>query len=533
MTGESLAALTDAARRWAAHDPDPEAAAQVLDWVAAGDETALAAAFAGPIRFGTAGLRAAIGPGESRMNRATVIRATAGLMDWLAARAPRPRVVVGCDARDGSDTFRRDVATVVSAAGGEALLLPARNPTPLTAFSVRHLGADAGVMVTASHNPPRDNGYKVYLGGRVANGDAAGVQLISPADDEIAAAIAAAPPADEVPRSEDAITPVDTRAAYIERTVGLAERYGAPESHGALTVAVTAMHGVGAAIGSEVLSRAGFRVSLVPEQAEPDPGFPTVAFPNPEEPGAIDLSIRHADRIGADLIVAYDPDADRLAIAVPTGGRWRQLTGDETGALLGEFLAGEGARGTFANSIVSSRLLSRIARRHGLAHETTLTGFKWIARTPGLAFGYEEAIGYCVDPEAVRDKDGISASVVLCCLAARRKAQGQTLLDALGDIHAAVGALATAPLTLRVEDRSLIDAAVRSLAENPPEELAGARVTSATPFAQGIILVTEGDDRVVARPSGTEPKLKCYLESPHRERLPLLEEEMRARLAVG
>ncbi len=515
--------LEEFARQWAAHDPDAATARQVLDWVEAGDTAALEKAFAGPLAFGTAGLRAAVGAGESRMNRAVVIRTTFGLINWLKQQVDEPVVVIGCDARHGSAQFQQDAAEVISAAGGRALMLPAANPTPLTAFTVKARGADAGIMVTASHNPPADNGYKVYLGGRVATGDAEGVQLISPADAEIAAAIAAAPWADEIARDTSRIEAVDTRADYLDR----AARLNDPE-HAPLTIALTAMHGVGASIGEELLRRCGFEVSLVPEQAQPDPDFPTVSFPNPEEPGALDLGKAHAAKMGADILIAYDPDADRCAAAVPLAdGGWRQLTGDETGALLGDFLARRGVKGAFANSLVSSRLLGRIAKHYGLDHAETLTGFKWIARTPDLAFGYEEAIGFCPDPASVRDKDGIATSVVLACLAAECKAAGLSLLDQLEKIYATVGALYTQPLTFRVDDLSLIAQGMEKVEQDPPTQLAGSPIARVEKFAQGSKFFTADDDRVIVRPSGTEPKLKCYLESPDPQRLPLIAADLR------
>ena len=517
----------DYARTWAEHDPDPDTARQVMTWIEEDNTDELAAAFAGPLAFGTAGLRAAVGPGESRMNRAVVIRTTYGLIAWLKQHVDAPVVAIGCDARHGSAQFQRDAAQVISAAGGKALVLPAQNPTPLTAFTVRSLKADAGIMVTASHNPPADNGYKVYLGGRIATGPAEGVQLVSPADAEIATAIAAAPHADEVPLSTENIADVDTRAEYLDRA---AQLVGA---HTDVTIALTAMHGVGAALGEKLLTRCGFRVSLVPEQAQPDPDFPTVSFPNPEEPGALDLGIRHAEEIGADILIAYDPDADRCAAAVPTSsGTWRQLTGDETGALLGDYLARQGATGNFANSLVSSRLLGRIAAHYGLGHEETLTGFKWIARTPDLAFGYEEAIGFCPDPTAVRDKDGVATSVVLASLAAECKAAGTTLLERLEGIYATVGALYTQPLTFRVDDLSIIAQAMDKVASTPPTELAGSPVAKVEKFAQGSKFFTDNDDRVIVRPSGTEPKLKCYLESPDADRLDAIAADLRAYFGI-
>lgn len=508
--------LLDTAAQWAEHDPDPVTKKIVQDLVAAGDTASLAPLFAGPLTFGTAGLRAEVGAGESRLNIAVVTRVTWGLVTWLRSKIDAaPVVVVGCDARHGSAEFQQAAAGVISALGGQALLLPPQNPTPLTAFAVKKYGADAGIMVTASHNPPADNGYKVYLGGRVATGSEEGVQLVSPADAEIAECFVKAPVADEIPLSTSGITHIDPRADYVARACTLA---GPDRS---LTIALTAMHGVGGALGQQILSELGFNVSMVPEQADPDPDFPTVSFPNPEERGALDLAKTHAASINADIIIAYDPDADRCAVAVPTLEGWQQLSGDELGALLGDYLASRGAKGTFANSIVSSRLLAKIATAHGLQHQATLTGFKWIARTPGLAFGYEEAIGYCSDPSHVADKDGISASVLVASMAATLKASGQTLEDKLDDLAREHGLYLTAPLTFRVSDLGLIAAGMSTLRATPPTSLAGSPVVEFLDLAkgehpagvtEGLYFRTEADDRVIVRPSGTEPKLKCYLE---------------------
>lgn len=510
--------LLEKATTWAMHDPDPHTRAQLEALIAAEDTQALALLFAQPLAFGTAGIRAALGAGESRMNRAVVIRTTAGLMHWLRERIDTPTIVLGCDARHGSSQFLHDAAHVISAAGGTALVLPEKNPTPLTAFSVKALNADAGIMITASHNPPQDNGYKVYLGGRIAPGAAQGVQLIPPADQEIAQAIAHQPAADCIPRTHTGISKVDTRAEYADAAVALAG------THTDVRIALTAMHGVGAALGSTVLTRAGFDVSLVPEQAEPDPNFPTVAFPNPEEPGALDAAKKHATEVNADVIIAYDPDADRCAVAIPDTTAhhgWRQLTGDETGAVLGEYLASHGRTGAMASSIVSGRLLGRIAEYHGLQHCTTLTGFKWIARTPQLTFGYEEAIGFCCDPTHVADKDGISASVVLASLVGELKTQGKTLDDLLEKLASRHGRHATAPLTFRVDDLSLITQGMHTLRSDPPSHFTGSPVIQAVDLAknelgigstEGMLFLTQANDRVICRPSGTEPKLKCYLE---------------------
>lgn len=513
--------ITEHAREWAAHDPDPETAAYVLDLVEDPKSAAeLASRFSGPLAFGTAGLRGEVGAGESRMNRAVVTRATRGLMDWLGRQVDGPRVVVGCDARHGSRDFYTTAAEVISAAGGTALLLPPCLPTPVTAFAVRALGADAGVMITASHNPPADNGYKVYLGGRVATGAASGVQIVPPADAEIMACITAAPPADQIPRDSLRVERVDVLPEYLET----AARNGVSD----LRIVLTAMHGVGGEVARQALNRAGFHdIHVVAEQFAPDPDFPTVAFPNPEEPGALDLTIALASDVDADLIFALDPDADRCAVAIPTGdGDWRQLSGDETGCLLGDYVAGScgagaGASGVLASSIVSSRLLGSIAAAHGLEHRTTLTGFKWIARVPDLVFGYEEAIGYCCDPAHVRDKDGITAAVTMALLVAGLRADGRAIQDVLDSFAERFGLHATAPVTFRVEEVALISAAMRRLRSAAPAELAGSEVVSVIdlgegydglPPTDGLMLFTAANDRVIIRPSGTEPKLKCYLE---------------------
>ena len=524
-------------QQWIEHDPDPvtrDELTALLEPARSGDETALAelgARFAGPLVFGTAGLRAAVGAGESRMNRAVVIRASAGLASFLVDRVGSdPLVVVGCDARHGSEDFAADAAAVFAAAGCRAVRLPAQLPTPLVAYAVRALGADAGVMVTASHNPPADNGYKVYLGARAVSGDdERGVQIVAPDDARIAERIAAAPPADEVPRDPEAVSTADDALVtdYVRRAASLR----GSEEGADISIALTPMHGVGLGTARRVLEEAGFpRVAVVAEQAEPDPDFPTVAFPNPEEPGAMDLLMALAAREDADVAIALDPDADRCAVAIPTGAGtgnpaedWRRLSGDELGALLGEDAASDPDRegDTLACSIVSGRLLGRIAQRHGLSFRQTLTGFKWIARTPGLRFGYEEAIGYCTDPTAVRDKDGVSTAVRVASLVAALKARGRTVQDELDRLAHMHGLYATAPLTFRVSDLSLIGRGMQRLRENPPKELAGSPVAEFVDLAdggpemlptEGILVRTEADDRVIVRPSGTEPKLKCYLE---------------------
>ena len=542
--------LLERARQWASHDPDPATASSLsadIEAAERGDEEAAArvgAAMNGPLQFGTAGLRGTVGPGESRMNLAVVIRATAGLCEVVKRHATgTPTLVVGCDARYGSSEFATAACRVASAAGVRVLALPQANPTPLTAFSMLHFDADAGVMVTASHNPAPDNGYKVYLGGTVAQGDGRGVQIVPPFDAEIAAAIEAAPPADEVPMNDDLVEAVDPREEYVACASALAS--GEATAREDLRIVLTAMHGVGAAITSRVLAEAGFsNVSLVEAQAQPDPDFPTVPFPNPEEAGALDMAMEQAREQGADLIIAVDPDADRCALAVPdpsseTG--WSPLSGDQTGSLLGEFLAARGLTGSLANSIVSSRLLSRIACAHGLEHHTTLTGFKWIARAPGLGFGYEEAIGFCPDPAHVRDKDGIATAVVAASLVAALKAQGRSVWDELERLARLHGLHVSSPLTFRVEEIEQIASGMARLRAQPPSVLAGSPVVEVSDLSQGyrglpptdgVLVLTEAGDRVIARPSGTEPKLKCYLEVilPVAEGEPLPWEQARERL---
>lgn len=518
-------------RAWIDADPDEGERAELeglLAREARGDrraEAELADRFAGPLRFGTAGLRGLLGSGPNRMNRAVVIQAAAGLAAWLRAQVGAGfRVVVGRDARRGSEAFAHDTARVVQGAGGHAMLLPRPLPTPVTAFALRELDADAAVMVTASHNPPAYNGYKVYLGGRAVTGAGRGSQIVPPQDLQIEAAIRAAGPARAIPLADGfEVLSDDVWHAYVRRAVGLA----APGPRD-LRVVLTSLHGVGGKTALAVLSDAGFEdVRVVADQQRPNPDFPGLAFPNPEEPGVLDRAMELARRANADLVLANDPDADRCAVAVPdedVEGGWRQLSGDQVGALLGEEAARahEGDRGAvLANSLVSSRLLGRIAAAHGVGHAVTPTGFKWISRVPGLVFGYEEAIGYCVDPAAVHDKDGITAGLALAVLAARLKAEGSSLRGRLDDLARRFGLYATAPLTIRVRDTALIARGMGRLRADPPRALGGspvvdyrdlARDPGDLPGTDALWFRTESDDRVVVRPSGTEPKLKCYLE---------------------
>jgi phosphomannomutase len=515
-----LISLTAAARSWAAEDPDPRTREELEELVRAveaepGGAAAadLADRFAGTLEFGTAGLRGALGAGPMRMNRVVVTRAAAGLAAYLRDHGATDgdSVVIGYDARHNSDVFAQDTAEVMTGAGFRALVLPRPLPTPIAAFAIRHLGCVAGVMVTASHNPPQDNGYKVYLGD--------GSQIVPPADAEIAARIEAVGALADVPRG-DAGERLGEEVVdeYLDAVASLPAA-GGPRD---VSVVYTPMHGVGGGSLVEVLRRAGFpEPHVVTAQAEPDPEFPTVAFPNPEEPGAMDLAMALADEVGADMVVANDPDADRCAVAVPGPHGWRMLSGDEVGALLGDFLLRLGVQGTYAASIVSSSLLGRMAAAKGQPYVDTLTGFKWIGRVDGLAFGYEEALGYCTDPGRVRDKDGLSAAVRIVELAALLNAEGRTLVDRLEEIAVEHGLHATDQLSVRVTDLSLIADAMARLRATPPATLGGLTVEQVDDLALGSsdLPPTEGlryrladGARVVVRPSGTEPKIKCYLE---------------------
>ena len=521
MTAPSALAdeLLSAIAAWIQQDPDPVTRSQLEDLLVAADTGDSAAvveltdAFAGRLQFGTAGLRGALGPGPNRMNRVVVSQTAAGLASYLldSGLAGGP-VIIGYDARHNSGTFARYTAEIMAGAGFKPRLADRPLPTPVVAFGIRYFCCVAGVVVTASHNPSRENGYKVYLGD--------GCQIVPPADADIAARIAeiSRHQLEEVPRSTSyAIFGDDLVAAYLARLASLVPA-DAPRD---LRWVYTPLHGVGAAVVARAVAVSGFPpASVVAEQAEPDPSFPTVAFPNPEEPGAIDLALTQAERIGADLVVANDPDADRCAVAAPIGGQWRMLSGDELGALLADDALRRGVRGTYACSIVSSSLLSAMAAAHGQPFASTLTGFKWIGRVPGLAFGYEEAIGYCVDPAAVPDKDGVSALIRALALAAECKAQRSSLADRLDAIAGQYGVYETDQLSVRVEDLTIIADAMALLRARPPELLCGQPVaitdllqgSDQLPPTDAIRMVGESLS-VVVRPSGTEPKLKCYLEA--------------------
>ncbi|NYF99070.1 phospho-sugar mutase [Janibacter cremeus] len=535
--------LVRAAREWAADDPDPDTRAELESVLTAveggvlrrdeagptfrvgaskgGDPAAVADLtnrFAGLLQFGTAGLRGALGAGPNRMNRAVVIRAAAGLVAHLKEGTHAPFVVIGRDARYKSDAFATDTAAVVTAAGGRAAILPGPLPTPVLAFAIRHLGADAGVMVTASHNPPQDNGYKVYLGD--------GSQIVPPADEQIAAQIARIASVASVARVESGweLLGEEVHEAYLE-AISAVVSPGTPRD---VSVLHTSLHGVGDTTVRQAFARAGFRMpQRVASQADPDPDFPTVAFPNPEEDGALDLALAQAGQTSPDLVIANDPDADRCAVAVPdaqANGGWRLLRGDELGVLLASHLmmrgVPEGRR--MANSIVSSRLLAAMCAQSGVPHEETLTGFKWIARVPGLHYGYEEALGYCVAPDLVKDKDGVSAALLIAELTAILKAEGRNLLSVLDDLHTQLGVHTTDAFSIRVTDLADLGVLMTRLRQDPPSSLAGSVVTRADDLALGsdALPPTDGlryllDDatRIIVRPSGTEPKLKVYLEA--------------------
>jgi phosphomannomutase len=505
--------LLETARAWADADPHDGDRAEIEALIEAENTEELARRFTGPLSFGTAGLRGPLRAGPAGMNAAVVSRAAAGLARHLEDTGHGGRgVVIGYDARRRSDEFAHVSAAVLCGAGFAVQVLPRPLPTPVLAYAVRHLGAVAGVMVTASHNPPEDNGYKVYL--------ADGAQLVPPADREIEAAIAVAGPARELPLADDWLTlGDDVEDDYVAAVVDALEPGRvALAARQRLVVAYTALHGVGSATTRRVFEAAGFApLHAVPEQDRPDPAFPTVCFPNPEEPGAVDLLSAVAERSGADLAIAQDPDADRCSVLC--GGR--QLTGDEVGVLLADWLLRRGVRGTYACSLVSGSLLHELTRAHGVPSAETPTGFKWIIRAGSpeapLVFGYEEALGYAVTPRVAHDKDGISAALAVALLAAELAAEGRTLIDRLDELAVEHGLFATGQLSVRVEDLSLISGAMARLRADPPAQLLGRDVgatdlADASPPVDAVRLRGDGV-RVIVRPSGTEPKLKAYLET--------------------
>ncbi|MBQ0925083.1 phospho-sugar mutase [Saccharopolyspora endophytica] len=515
-----------AAERWIADDVDPRAQDELRELL---DSPELADRMSGMPRFGTAGLRAPVRAGANGMNRAVVVRTTAGVASWLVQQGLGGGiVVVGRDARHGSEDFAEDAAGVLSSAGFDVRVLPEPLPTPVVAHAARALDAVAGIQITASHNPPQDNGFKLYLGG--------GVQLISPADTEIEAAIAKTPAANAVSRKQNWTVLESGQDDYLARVSAL-PRGGDRE----VRVAATALHGVGAKTLRRALQRAGFDdVHFVASQSEPDPDFPTVGFPNPEEPGATDELLRLAEDINADLAIALDPDADRCALGVREAGTWRMLRGDETGVLLAwhvlSTLDESAPDPLVATTIVSSSMLRSIAAEFGVRYAETLTGFKWLVRAgdgegTGLVYAYEEALGHSVDPDRVRDKDGISAAVLACDLTASLLASGDHLLDLLDELSTEHGVHQTGQVSVRVTDLAVIPRIMERLRGEPPQELAGTavRTRDLLPDTDALVVTGDGGLRVVIRPSGTEPKLKCYLQVVEQVgELPLAEAKQRA-----
>ena len=512
---QSLIAEVEA---WIADDPDPVTAGQLRQWLDTNNEAELRASFNGFLQFGTAGLRGPIRPGPSGMNRAVVGRAASGIVAYMKERN-LTSVVIGRDARYGSEDYTFETAEIMSGAGMAVYVLPRPLPTPVLAFATNELGCDVGIMVTASHNPPQDNGYKVYLGGTVDGIEYRGSQIVSPTDVSIAQKIDAITSLKSQPRGKEwTVLGEDVIEKYINRTASLAK------NPGNLRIVYTAMHGVGTETIQRVFHKAGFPSPiLVDAQAAPDPDFPTVAFPNPEEPGAIDLALETAKSFDAHLVIANDPDADRCAAAVndPATG-WRMLRGDELGAILGESIARKTATGILANSIVSSSILKKIAAHYNLEFKETLTGFKWLAKIKGLTFGYEEALGYAVDAITVNDKDGISAAITLAQIATNLAEEGKTVLDLLDEVWARHGFHATEQISIRLSDLSKVGVILGGLRNNPPKEIAGRSVTSiddlaapkdGLPPTDGLRIWLDGGVRIIIRPSGTEAKMKCYIEA--------------------
>ena len=507
--------LISLAKNWAEHDPDTKTKQQVLDLIKDNDIDKLTSLFSGDLEFGTAGLRSEIGPGQSRMNRAVVIRATYGLCQYLLNKYPnkKPKLIVGNDARHLSDQFAQDVCGVAVSLGLEVFRLPSNLPTPVLAFGVRHIGADAGVMITASHNPPQDNGYKVY--------DHLGAGIIPPMDKEIAQLIKSAPMADEI-KLVTGWNEIDITTQYQQRAAQLVTN-----NYGQIKVAFTPMHGVGQETFDACMKEAGFNPSInVAEQTKPDPDFPTVSFPNPEEPGAMDLLLALAQTIDADVAIANDPDADRCAVAVPEKGNWKVLSGDELGFLLAWWMIEKSKltnvplRGQMVASIVSSSLVPKMAQAHGLKGASTLTGVKWMGHLDELIFGYEEAIGYCTDPDFVRDKDGITAALRVVEMISYLKQNNNSVTGILNEIYQEFGVHLTKQLSFRFASVSEAIKITQKLISDSPTKIGEFNVEKVEDMNNGIdglpptsgIRLTTKNGRIIVRPSGTEPKLKCYLE---------------------
>jgi phosphomannomutase len=526
--------LTSRVQSWIEQDPDAVTKSQLTELVNAAqtDQAALLElqdAFSAPLEFGTAGLRGALGAGPNRMNRVTVLQAASGLAHYLVQQGFSGRkVVIGFDARYNSDVFADDTARVMSGAGLEPVIFSHVVPTPVLAFAIRHLGACAGVMVTASHNPPQDNGYKVYLGD--------GRQIVSPVDEQISKLIKTVTDVREIVQgSPGTFVSDDVVETYTSLTSQLIMSGPITDAQRkSVTSVYTAMHGVGWKTLQSVFSASGFNEpNAVLEQRDPDPAFPTVAFPNPEEKGALDIAISLAKKNSVDVLLANDPDADRFAAAVSnSSGDWVTLRGDQIGSLLGWWmiervkLTGSNLSGTFANSIVSSMMLESIAKSAGLEYESTLTGFKWVSRVNNLTFGYEEALGYCVDPDNVSDKDGISAAAMFMEMLAHLKSQERTIWRVLDELALAHGLHATDQVSVRVTSSDQVALTMAGIRNTPPTKFGGLQVSSIDDLAIGlgglpqtdavIIHLAENDQiqkaRVIVRPSGTEPKIKCYLE---------------------
>ena len=524
--------LLEQAKAWLAQDPDPVTRVQLADLIESGNEDELQKAFVPRITFGTAGLRGELGAGSARMNRVLVAQAARGLADYLLEREEQPSVVIGFDGRINSDIFSEDSAQILAGAGIRVTLFDDYVPTPVLSHSVKFGGFSAGIMVTASHNPPNDNGYKVYLGGEFG-----GSQIISPIDRDIESkigAVAETTTFQDLPKSNDFVRGgEELRNAYFASTLKLTAGHRFSNE---LKIVYTAMHGVGLATLTELLNRAGAKeMILVSEQVQPDGKFPTTPFPNPEEPGAMDLAFAKANASQADLIIATDPDADRLAIGLPSANGFVRLAGDEVGLLFAHELATrKGARGVMANSIVSSSCLSRVAEANGLEYRQTLTGFKWIMQVPNLLFGYEEALGYAVDPSHTPDKDGISAALVALVIADRLHQQGKTLGEHLAELKARYDYRPTAQVSVRVENKAAVREILDRLTSNPPTEIQGRSIaiedlskpTGGLPPTDGLKLHVDGGDWIILRPSGTEPKFKAYIETSE-ENLEALKAEVK------
>lgn len=522
--GITMDALFTTAQNWLNQDPDQETRAELEQLIAeakagkADAQAELANRFNGRLQFGTAGLRGRLQAGSMGMNRVLVAQAAGGLAEYLKGYDKEPSIVIGYDGRKNSDVFARDTAEIMAGAGIKAYLLTRKLPTPVLAYAIQYFDTTAGVMVTASHNPPEDNGYKVYLG--KANG---GGQIVSPADKEIAALIdkVAAGNIADLPRSQNFTVLSDEIVdAYIAKTASLAKEPACD-----INYVYTAMHGVGYEVLSKTLAKAGLpQPHVVAEQVWPDGTFPTVNFPNPEEKGALDLAIEVAKKHNAEFIIANDPDADRLAVALPdAAGNWKPLHGNVIGCYLGWYLAkqyhAQGKKGVLACSLVSSPALAEIAKKYGFDSEETLTGFKYIGKVNGLLFGFEEALGYLVDPDKVRDKDGISAAIVFLDLVRSLKKEGKTLADYAADFTKEFGAYVSGQISIRVSDLSEIGKLMSALRHNPPAEVGGFKVatfldhTKTDRQSDILVFVLENGSRLIARPSGTESKIKFYLDA--------------------